>query len=40
VIADGSIQACVAGAVAAAILLALVARWQFDADRARAGLPA
>jgi hypothetical protein len=38
--ADGSVQACAVAAVAAAILLAVVARWQFDADRSRAGLPA
>lgn len=38
--ADVSVRACAAAAVAAAILLALVARWQFSADRSRAGLPA
>jgi MFS family permease len=38
--ADVSVRACAVAAVAAAILLALVARWQFSADRSRAGLGA
>ncbi|MFM8292576.1 MAG: MFS transporter [Planctomycetia bacterium] len=37
---DRSVQACVGGAVAAAILMAVVARRQFSADRSRAGLGA